>query len=105
MVELPILPEMEVLRGDILSVAGSARHVEEAVQALGYADRPLESTDLVTVAGGIALGGLVGALSVNWNGFLSGCRPRAALCWRVCFSDISGQSARRSGTFRPRPWR
>jgi putative transport protein len=68
MVELPILPEMEVLRGDILSVAGSTRHIDEAVRALGYADRPLESTDLVTVAGGIALGGLVGAISVNWNG-------------------------------------
>ena len=68
MVELPILPDMEVLRGDILSVTGTARHVEEAVKALGYADRPLETTDLVTVAGGIALGGLLGALSVNWNG-------------------------------------
>jgi putative transport protein len=68
MVELPILPGTEVLRGDILSVAGGTRHVEAAVTALGYADRPVETTDLMTVAGGIALGGLVGALSVNWKG-------------------------------------
>jgi putative transport protein len=68
MVELPILPESEVLRGDILTLAGSVRHVNAAVAALGIADRPLESTDLMTVAGGILLGGLIGALSVNWRG-------------------------------------
>jgi putative transport protein len=68
LVELPILPETEVLRGDILSIAGTTQHVEAAVKALGYPDRPLETTDLMTVAGGIALGGLIGALSVNWRG-------------------------------------
>jgi putative transport protein len=68
MVELPILPESEVLRGDILTLAGSVRHVNAAVAALGVADRPVASTDLMTVAGGILLGGLIGALSVNWRG-------------------------------------
>ena len=66
--EMPILPESEVFRGDILTFAGGVRHVNAAVEALGVADRPLESTDLMTVAGGILLGGLVGALSVNWRG-------------------------------------
>ena len=65
MVEIPILPETEVLRGDILTIAGSTRHVDAAVKALGVADRPLEATDLMTVAGGIVVGGLVGALSVQ----------------------------------------
>jgi putative transport protein len=68
MVEMPILPESEVLRGDILTLAGGVRHVNAAVSALGVPDRPLESTDLMTVAGGILLGGLIGALSVNWHG-------------------------------------
>jgi putative transport protein len=66
--EMPILPESEVFRGDILTLAGGVRHVNAAIEALGVADRPLESTDLMTVAGGILLGGLVGALSVNWRG-------------------------------------
>ena len=65
MVEMPILPETEVLRGDILTLAGSVRHVDAAVKALGFADRPLESTDLMTVAGGILVGGLLGAISVQ----------------------------------------
>jgi putative transport protein len=68
MVEIPILPETEILRGDIMTIAGPVRHVDRAVKALGYADRPLESTDLMTVAGGIFIGGLLGAFSVNWNG-------------------------------------
>ena len=68
MVEIPILPETEVLRGDILTISGSTRNVDAAVKALGFADRPLESTDLMAVAGGILLGGLIGAISVNLGG-------------------------------------
>ena len=63
MVEIPILPETEILRGDILTIAGSTRHVEAAVAALGHADRPVESTDLAVVAAGIVIGGVVGALT------------------------------------------
>ncbi|HET7216680.1 MAG TPA: aspartate-alanine antiporter [Vicinamibacterales bacterium] len=69
MVEIPILPETEVLRGDILTIAGSQRNIDRAAQALGFADRPLESTDLMTVAGGIFLGGLIGAISFQWGRF------------------------------------
>ncbi len=68
MVELPILPESEILRGDILTLGGAVNHVNAAVDALGVPDHPLDSTDLMTVAGGILLGGLIGALSVNWRG-------------------------------------
>jgi putative transport protein len=69
MVEIPILPETEILRGDVLSVTGSARNIDRIVKALGFADRPLESTDLMTVAGGILLGGLIGAISFQWGRF------------------------------------
>jgi putative transport protein len=68
MVEMPILPETEVLRADILTISGSVRQVDAAVKALGFADRPLESTDLKTVAGGILVGGLIGAASVQVGG-------------------------------------
>ena len=60
---MPILPESEILRGDILTIAGSTRHVEAAAAGLGYADRPVESTDLAVVAAGIVIGGLLGALT------------------------------------------
>ena len=68
MVELPILPETEVLRGDILTVGGSTRHVDAFVAKVGHADRPVESTDLAVVAAGIVIGGLIGAISLTWRG-------------------------------------
>jgi len=68
MIEIPVLPETEVLRGDILTIGGSVRHVEVAVALLGHADRPVESTDLAVVSAGIVLGGLLGALTYVWGG-------------------------------------
>ena len=63
LVELPMLPETEILRGDVLTFGGSTRHVDAAVKAIGHADRPVEATDLAVVAAGILIGGLIGALS------------------------------------------
>lgn len=68
LVEIPILPETEILRGDVLTVQGSRLHVEALVLAIGHADRPAEATDLKVVAAGIVVGGLVGALSVTVAG-------------------------------------
>ena len=66
-VEIPILPGTEILRGDILSLVGSQRHVETAIKDLGYADRPVEASDIAFVGAGIVAGGLVGALSYKWG--------------------------------------
>jgi putative transport protein len=68
LVEIPILPETEIQRGDVVTIVGSQRHVEAAVKALGYADRPIEATDIAFLGGGIVIGGLIGALSYKWGG-------------------------------------
>jgi putative transport protein len=68
MIEIPVLPETEILRGDVLTIVGSVPHVEAAVAAIGRADRPGESTDLAVVSGGIVAGGLIGVLSVTAGG-------------------------------------
>jgi len=68
MVEIPIFPNVEILRGDILTIAGSKRHVEQAIAALGYADRPTEATDLAVVAAGIFIGGVIGAITLTIGG-------------------------------------
>ncbi len=68
MVEIPVLPGTQVLRGDILTLVGSRRHVELAIQHLGYADRAVETTDVAFLSAGIVLGGLVGALSYKVGG-------------------------------------
>jgi putative transport protein len=68
MIEIPIFPETEILRGDILTVGGSTRHVDAFVAATGHADRPAESTDLAVVSAGIVIGGLIGALTYVLGG-------------------------------------
>ena len=68
LVEIPIYPNVEILRGDLLTIVGSTRHTAEAVEALGYADRPTEATDLAVVAAGIVVGGVIGALTLTIAG-------------------------------------
>jgi putative transport protein len=67
-VNIPILAQTKVNRGDILRIAGSGTAVAEAVKNLGYADRPTNATDMVFVGLGIVVGGLIGAIVVPVKG-------------------------------------
>ena len=66
--QIPFAPSMTLNRGDVLRLAGSAPDVERAGRALGYIERPTESTDVVFVGLGIVVGGLIGLLSVRIGG-------------------------------------
>jgi putative transport protein len=68
MVQIPILPGTEILRGDIVTIGGARRHVEMAIKELGYADRPVETSDIAFLGCGIVVGGLIGALSYKVSG-------------------------------------
>jgi putative transport protein len=68
LIEIPVFPETTILRGDVITIGGSTRHVDTAVTAIGHADRATESTDIAVVGAGIVVGGLIGALSFNWGG-------------------------------------
>ena len=65
---MPFTLETRLDRGDVLSLVGAKRDVERAAKELGYADRPVISTDMVFVGLGIFLGGLVGLLTVTIAG-------------------------------------
>ena len=67
-VNIPILAQTKVNRGDILRIAGAGAAVAEAVKNLGYADRPTNTTDMVFVGLGIVVGGLVGAVVLPVRG-------------------------------------
>jgi putative transport protein len=66
--EMPLIPGWHVHRGDTLHLVGPKRHVEQAALALGYADRPAVSVDVVYVALGIALGALIGVPALSLGG-------------------------------------
>jgi putative transport protein len=61
---MPFVRETRIDRGDVLSLVGARSYVERAAAAIGYADRPTVSTDMIFVGIGIFVGGLVGLLSI-----------------------------------------
>ena len=66
--EMPFTPGTTVDRGDVLTLVGPKRNIEQAAKQLGYADRPTNMSDMVFVGVGIVLGGLVGALTIRLGG-------------------------------------
>ncbi|MDE6207055.1 MAG: aspartate-alanine antiporter [Muribaculaceae bacterium] len=65
---LPVLSQTKLQRGDMITISGLKREVETAVQALGYADRPSNQTDMVFVGLGIFIGALIGAITIHLGG-------------------------------------
>ncbi|MHA3979833.1 aspartate-alanine antiporter [Halovulum sp. GXIMD14794] len=67
-VNIPIQPGTKLNRGDIVRVAGSKANVEHFVAHVGFADRPLTTTNMVLVGLSILIGGLIGALVLPVGG-------------------------------------
>lgn len=65
---LPALSRTVIERGDILTLVGLPRKVAIASRHIGYADRQTETTDMVFVGLGIAIGCFIGALSFMVDG-------------------------------------
>lgn len=60
-VNIPVLAQTKLNRGDILRVAGTKASIDRFVAAAGFADRPLTVTNMVLVGFAILIGGLIGA--------------------------------------------
>jgi len=59
---IPILPNTQIYRGDILTIVGRTQDTAAATKMLGVADRPTDIADVAFIGAGITLGGLIGAL-------------------------------------------
>jgi putative transport protein len=59
---IPILPNTKIYRGDILTLVGRTQDTAAAIKLLGVPDRPTDVADVAFIAGGIAIGALIGAL-------------------------------------------
>ena len=64
-VNVPVLAQVKIGRGDVVTVVGLGREVVEVARRLGYADRRTTKTDLVFVGLGIFIGGLIGSLAIH----------------------------------------
>jgi putative transport protein len=71
-VDIPLQGDIEIQAGDVLHVTGPAARIREAGEAVGHIERTTEETDLVTFAIGIAVGLVVGSLSVTVAGISVG---------------------------------
>lgn len=66
--EVPIFPQTEIHRGDIVKLTGSKVHIARVEKAIGYADRSTQTTDMVWVGLFIGFFGLLGAMSLTIDG-------------------------------------
>jgi putative transport protein len=67
-VDMPILPNTTLNKGDMIGLVGTKRDVDIASKLIGYPDIVTNNTDMVFVGLGILLGGLFGALSLVVSG-------------------------------------
>jgi putative transport protein len=65
---IPILPNTQLYRGDIVTLVGRTQDTAAATKLLGAADRPTDVADVAFIGAGITIGALVGALVLKVGG-------------------------------------
>lgn len=67
-VNVPVMAQTRLERGDILTISGPIADVNAAASYIGYADKPTKASDMVFVGLGIAIGALIGAITLHLGG-------------------------------------
>ena len=65
---IPILPNTQIYRGDLLTIVGRTQDTTAAAKLLGVADRPTDVADVAFIGGAITIGALFGALVLKIHG-------------------------------------
>jgi len=66
--EIPIMPNTELQRGDIVTLVGRTQDIEAATKMLGRPDRETDSADVAFIGGAITIGALLGAIVYKVGG-------------------------------------
>lgn len=67
-IDVPVLAQTKIYRGDILKISGRKAHIARVEKAIGYADRPSDMTDMIWVGLFVVVFGLIGALTYKVGG-------------------------------------
>ncbi len=67
-IEMPFTPGTKIDRGDVVTMVGSHKNIERAVDHIGYADRPTDKTDMTFMGFGIVVGAIIGAITIHIGG-------------------------------------
>jgi len=65
---IPILPNTQIYRGDLLTIVGRTQDTTAVAKLLGVADRPTDVADVAFIGGAITIGALFGALVLKIHG-------------------------------------
>ncbi|MDE7135160.1 MAG: aspartate-alanine antiporter, partial [Muribaculaceae bacterium] len=65
---LPLKRSLKLEKGDVVTLVGLPEDVDNAVEEIGYSDRPSVQSDVVFISLGIAVGCIIGALTFRCNG-------------------------------------
>ena len=60
--DIPILPNTQLNRGDIVTIVGRTQDIAAATKLLGYPDRATDVADVAFIGAAIAIGALLGAI-------------------------------------------
>jgi putative transport protein len=60
--DIPILPDTQLQRGDIVTLVGRTPDIAAATKMLGYPDRATDVADVAFIGGAITIGALLGAV-------------------------------------------
>ena len=66
--EIPILPNTQLQRGDIVTLVGRTQDIAAATKMLGRADRGTDVADVAFIGAAVAIGALIGALVYKVGG-------------------------------------
>lgn len=67
-VEMPVTASTRLQRGDMLTISGPVADVNATASYIGYADKPTTASDMVFTGLGIAIGALIGAITIHLGG-------------------------------------
>ena len=67
-VRIPLHRRTELEAGDVLTLVGLQKDVEQAIGEIGYPDRKTETTDVAFLSFGVAIGCFIGALCLHFKG-------------------------------------
>jgi putative transport protein len=65
---IPILPNTQVQRGDILTLVGRTQDINAVAKLVGVADRPTDVADVAFIGVWIVMGALIGSLTLKIKG-------------------------------------
>ena len=62
---LPIRANVQIQQGDTITLVGMPNHVDQAAKKIGFAEVQTSATDIIFMALGILIGGIIGVLTIN----------------------------------------